>query len=281
MHAAGSSPGFDLVGFSPAQSLINFDEHVVSPTRSLASLEQITEAHSLEPHISKSISPLPDLSNHEAVQSARSDSEDVPSVRSSETERGPSPIVQIPPHAQIAQATNEEQTARLNKRVRFDLRIDSTPSDSGSEDPLAPNATLRKNLRSKKTTNIAASNKASPLDTSKSSKPSRRESAGVPKFSGRKPAGVLDQFKDGSLVGDSDDEDQGPTQLQTQAQVQPSDSQDTEATIDLAKRAVASLVEAAADETASGTRRSGRAPKPKDFGDVEVHGWRTKRARKS
>lgn len=57
-------------------------------------------------------------------------------------------------------------------------------------------------------------------------------------------------------------------------------SNDTEATLDLAERAVASLVEAA-DEAPGATRRSQRAPEPKDFSNVEVHGWKLKRARKS
>ena len=142
-------------------------------------------------------------------------------------------------------------------------------------------------MQRKKTKAVVASNKESPLINATSNKPL-----------GRKPAGILDQFKNGRLNSDSDDEELAPVQLQTQTPV--SGSQDTEVTLDLAERAVASLVEAAVNGAAAGTertvvspveaavngaaagaRRSGRAPKPKDFGDVEVHGWKTKRARTS
>jgi len=159
----------------------------------------------------------------------------------------------------------------MAKRVRFDLtaqKANSTPSDSGSEDPLAIDATVRRKMQSKKTKAVVASNKESPLINATSNKPL-----------GRKPAGILDQFKNGRLNSDSDDEELAPVQLQTQTPV--SGSQDTEVTLDLAERAVVSPVEAAANGAAAGTRRSGRAPKPKDFGDVEVHGWKTKRARTS
>lgn len=153
----------------------------------------------------------------------------------------------------------------MNKKVRFDIdtkRSESIPSEPESEDPLAPNATLRKNFHSKQAENIAACNKASPLPAAKRSKLERRT-----------PIGILEQFKDGRLNSDSDEEDQAPKEMQAT-------SSDTEATLDLAERAVASLVEAA-EEAPGGTRRSQRAPKPKDFGNVEVHGWKSKRARKS
>ena len=134
---------------------------------------------------------------------------------------------------------------------------------------------------------IAASSRVSPLDAAKSKKPPQRKSAAIPEpaaipqSSGRKPVGILDQFKDGILDSDSEDEDPAPAQMQSQTQ--SGDSQDTEATVDLAERAVASLVKAAVEGATAGIRRrSSRAPKPKDFGDVEVHGWNvTKRARKS
>lgn len=101
----------------------------------------------------------------------------------------------------------------------------------------------------------------------------------MPKSSSSKPAGILDQFKDGRLNSDSDDEEEIVVQMQTQKPV--SDSQDTQPNIDLAERAVTSLVEATVDEEAAGTRRSGRVRKAKDFGDVEVHGWKPKRTRRS
>ena len=144
----------------------------------------------------------------------------------------------------------------------------STASASGSTDPRVIHATLRKKMLSKKTKAVVASNKESSLINAQSNKPLSR-----------KPAGILDQFKDGRLNSDSDDEELAPVQLQTQTPV--SGGQDTEVTLDLAERAVASLVEAAVNGAAAGARRSGRAPKPKDFGDVEVHGWKTKRARTS
>jgi hypothetical protein len=233
MHAAGSPPAPDLIGFSPAHPLINFDENVVPP-RSLVSPALIAEAQPSELQTSKSTSPLPDTSIHEPVSSVRAESEDVLPVRSSETERGPSPIVRIPPPVESVQSVNNEQIAQANKIVRFDLRaqrINSTPSDSGSEDPLAPNATMRKNLRSKQATNISASSKVSPLDAAKSRKPLRPkpdavlESATIPEPANRKRVGILDQFKDGHLNSESDDDDQAPAQMQSQTQ--SGDSQDT------------------------------------------------------
>lgn len=177
---------------------------------------------------------------------------------------------------------NHDQTAQMAKRVRFDLsarRVDSTPSDSGSEDLLAPDATLRKSMLSNKARNITATCEDSPLITAKSSKSKRRKPAAARKSVKGKPAGILDQFKDGRLNSDSEDEEQAPVHIQNQTPV--SDSQDTEATINLAERAVASLVEAAINGATAGIRRSRRVPKQKDFGDVEVHGWKTKRARRS
>ena len=223
-----------------------------------------------------------DVSTHEAVPSARDNSEDIPSMGSSVIEREPSPFVRISPPAATIQTVNEDQSMQMAKRVRFDLsaqKANSPPSDSGSEDPLAPNATLRKNSLGKQAKAIAAANKESPLPTAKKSQPLRRKPAAVLKSSKGKPAGILDQFKNGRLNSDSEDEEQAAMQMQSQTPV--SDSQDTEATIDLADRAIASLVEAAIDGAAAGTRRSARAPKPKDFGNVEVHGWETKRARRS
>lgn len=262
--------------FSPARSLINFDETVASPAHLLAGHDARSEIQPLQSHTSRSTSPIPSVSNHEAVPSARDNSEDVPSLESSATERYPSLFVRITPPATTV---NEEQTAQMAKRVRFDLsaqRENSTPSDSGSEDPLAPNATSRKKLQGKQAKKISAANKESPLSTGDLRSSERRATE---KSLRRKPAGILDQFKDGRLNSDSDDEEQAPVHMQTQTPV--SDSQDTEANIDLAERAIASLVEAAIDGAATGTRRSGRAPKPKDFGDVEVHGWKTKRVRRS
>lgn len=293
MHASGSPQAQDLMVFSPDRSLINFDETVASPAHSLTGHEVHSETQPLQYHTTRLSSPLPGVSNAEAVPLLRNSSEDVPSAESSVTERDPSPFVCISPPAATAQTVNEEQTAQMSKRVRFDLgaqRANSPPSDSGSEDPLAPNATLRKNLLSNKTRNITAASEDSPLVTAKTTKTSRRKSAAAPKpSSGKtatavksstgKPAGVLAQFKDGRLNSDFDDEDQMSLPLQPQTPV--SDSQDTEATVDLAERAIASLVEAAIDGAATGTRRSGRARKPKDFGDVEVHGWKSKRARRS
>jgi hypothetical protein len=161
----------------------------------------------------------------------------------------------------------------MAKRVRFDLgalREKSTPADS--PDPLAPGATLRKQT-------LNAANEESPVPAGKSSKPVGRKQAAVPKSSSGKPASILDQFKDGRLNSDSDDEEERSAQMQSQKPV--SGSQDTEPKIDLAERAVASLVEAATDGETARNRRSGRARKAKDFGDVEVHGWKTKRMRSS
>ena len=269
MHTSGSPPVPDLIGFSPARSLINFEEDVVSPTRSLADQEERAGSEPLESLANKTTSPLLKLSSSGDTVLVRGDSNDVPLTTSSATVIPPSPLVHIPAHDEIIQPVIREPMAQLNKRVRFDLsalKKDSTPSDSGLEDILAPNATLRKNTRDIQSRNIAASEKGSPLLTMRRSKTSKP-----------KPTRILDQFKRGHLGGDSDDEVQAPTQTHSQA----GDRQATEATIDLAERAMASLVETAANDVVSGTRRSGRAPKPKDFGDVEVHGWKTKRARKS
>lgn len=134
-------------------------------------------------------------------------------------------------------------------------------------------------MLSNKARNITATCEDSPLITAKSSKSKRRKPAAARKSVKGKPAGILDQFKDGRLNSDSEDEEQAPVHIQNQTPV--SDSQDTEATINLAERAVASLVEAAINGATAGIRRSRRVPKQKDFGDVEVHGWKTKRARRS
>ncbi|GAB7324602.1 hypothetical protein MBLNU13_g08492t2 [Cladosporium sp. NU13] len=281
MHASGSPKAPDLMVFSPQRSLISFEETVVSPAHSLADRNARSQPQPLQSHASRTSSPLLDVSNHEAVQSPRDSSEGVTLAKSSvsATERDPFPFVRITPPVATAQTANEDQTAQVAKKVRFDLstqRVDSPPSDSGSEDPLAPNDTLRKKLLGKQARNIAPANKESPLLAGARRVSERRA---IKKFLRRKPAAILDQFKDGHLKSDSEDEEQAPLQIQNKAPF--SDSQDTEATIDLAERAVASLVEAATDGAATGARRSGRAPKPRDFGDVEVHGWKTKRVRRS
>lgn len=257
--------------FSPDRSLIHFDETMAAPADSPAGREAQSKPQLLHSQARNTISPLLDAGNRGAVSPARAHSDDAPSVGSSVTNRAPSPIVHISPPAATINPVNHDQTAQMAKRVRFDLsaqRVDSTPSDSGSEDPLAPDATLRKSMLSNKARNITATCEDSPLITAKSSKSKCR-----------KPAGILDQFKDGRLNSDSEDEEQAPVHIQNQTPV--SDSQDTEATINLAERAVASLVEAAINGATAGIRRSRRVPKQKDFGDVEVHGWKTKRARRS
>jgi hypothetical protein len=283
MHAADSptivdlpaDPTADLMVFTPARPPNNVDETVPSP------VEALSETSALQSHPIRITSPPLDVSSHGAVSLARTNSEVIPShkSKSSGTEREPSPIVRISPPATSAQLDNEEQIAQTAKKVRFDLSVpreQSTPTDS--PDPLAPGATLRKKTLNKKR-NIAAANQESPLPAVKNSKPAGRKQAAVPKSSSSKPAGILDQFKDGRLNSDSDDEEEIIVQMQTQKPV--SDSQDTEPDIDLAERAVASLVEAAIEGQAVGTRRSGRARKAKDFGDVEVHGWKPKRTRRS
>ena len=252
------------------------------PVNSAASVEPRSGTQNLQSHNGRTASPVLDASNAEVVPSPENNSEDVPSARSLVTERDPSPFVRITPPAVTVQTVDEDQAAQVAKRVRFDLsaqRADSPPSDSGSEDPLAPNATLRKKLLGKHAQNIASANKDSPLPTGKRRVSERRATLATPMSSGSEPAGILDQFKNGRLNNDSDDDE--PAAAQTQTQTPVSDSQDTEATVDLAERAIASLVEAAIDGAAAGTRRSSRVPKQKDFGDVEVHGWKTKRARRS
>jgi hypothetical protein len=267
------------MAFSPARSLINFDEATASPVHSSGGRDARSEEQPLQSRTSRSSSPILDVSNAEAVPSLEVSSEDVTSAKSAVTERDLSPFVRITPPAATIQTVNEDQNAQIAKKVRFDLSAQketSTPSDSGSEDPLAPNATLRKKLQGKQAKKIVAANKKSPLPTGDRRSSERRA---IENSLRRKPAGILDQFKNGRLNSDSEDEEQAPVQMQTPTPA--SDSQDTEATIDLAERAIASLVEAAIDGAAAGTRKSGRTPKPKDFGDVEVHGWKTKRVRRS
>lgn len=254
---------------------------------------------SLPAHEDRVTSPLADNSNPASAASARS----------STTEREPSPFVRITPSAKQNQQIDGEQTAHLSKKVRFDLnhkRTDSIISESESEDPLAPNATVRKNPLGKQTQQIAASSKVSPLDTAKSSRLLRRQPAVTAAFDTtlgktsvskqakkpaasrkaipiratavrRKSAAILDQFKEGSLIAESDEDEQAPEINLA--------SEDTVGTLDLAEQAIATIrrpspVEVAV-EPAAGTRRSQRAPKPKDHGDVEVHGWKTNRIRKS
>lgn len=270
------------MAFSPDRSLLHFDETVAAPADLPAGREARSEPELLHSHARNTTSPLLDAGNRGAISPARANSDDAPSKASSVADRAPSPIVHISPPAATINPANHEQTAQMTKRVRFGLsaqRVDSTPSESGSEDPLAPDATLRKSMLSNKARSITATSEDSPLITAKSSKPTRRKSAAARKSVKGKPAGILDQFKNGRLNSDSEDEEQAPVQDRNQTPV--SDSQDTEASVDLAERAVASLVEAAIDGAAAGVRRSGRVPKQKDFGDVEVQGWKTKRARRS
>ena len=258
--------------FSPDRTLIDFDETMAAPADSPAGREAQSKPQLLHSQARNTISPLLDVGNRGAVSPARAHSDDAPSVESSVTDRAPSPIVHISPPAATINPVNHDQTAQMAKRVRFDLsaqRVDSTPSDSRSEDPLAPDATLRKSMLSNKSRNITATSEDSPLITAKSSKSTRRKPAAARKSVKGKPAGILDQFKDGRLNSDSEDEEQAPVHIQNQA------------TIDLAERAVTSLVGAEIGGAAAGIRRSGRVPKQKDFGDVEVHGWKTKRARRS
>lgn len=278
MHAFGSPQAPDLMVFSPARSLINFDETVASPAHPSVGHKARSESQPLQYHTSRISLPLLNVSNAEAVPSLENSSEDVPSAKSSVIERDPSPFVRITPPAATIPIVNEEQNAQMAKKVRFDLSAQkkSSPSDLGSEDPLAPNATLRKKLQGKQAQKLSAANKESSLPTGYRRVSERRA---VEKSLRRNPAGILDQFKNGRLNSDSDDEEHAPIQMQTPTRA--SDSQNTEATVDLAERAIASLVEAAIDGAATSTRKSGRTPKPKDFGDVEVHGWKTKRVRRS
>ena len=257
--------------FSPERSLISFGETAASPAHPPAGHETRSEPQPLQGHPNRITSPLLDVSNAEGAQSPRHSLEDVPSAESSVTERDPSPFVRITP-----------PTAHTTKKVRFAPSaqiVDSLPSDSGSDDPLAPNATLRRNNSRNKKMNTTSTSEDSPLVTAKSIKSSRRKPAAALKPSSSKPTGVLAQFKDGRLNSDSEDEDR--TSLQLQPQTPASESQDKEATIDLAERAVTSLVGAEIGGAAAGIRRSGRVPKQKDFGDVEVHGWKMKRVRRS
>jgi hypothetical protein len=217
--------------------------------------------------------------------------------------------------------TNKPSQTRASTRIREaenNERAPSVISDSGSEDILAPDATARMNANalSRQAKKTAASNKASPINTAKRSGASRRKSIGISEQSAtvnlkeksgkqakktaatkdanppdaakdsqsvrRKSAGILEQFKDGRFNVESDDEDDNnnhPALLQA-----PTD-EDTEDMVGLAEQALtaarrASLA-APAIEPAAGTRRSQRAPKPKDFGDVVEHGWKKGRTRRS
>jgi hypothetical protein len=222
MHAYGSPQAPDLMVFSPARSLVNFDETVASPAHSPVDHEARAESQPLQYHTSGISSPLLNVSNAEAVPSLKNSSEDVPSAKSSVTERDFSPFVRTTPPAATITTVNEDQNAQMDKRVRFDLSAqteNSTPCDSGSEDPLALNATLRKKLQGKQTKKISTANKERPLPTGDRRSSERRA---IEKSLRRKPAGILDQFKNGRLNSDSDDEEQAPVQIQSQTPVSDS-----------------------------------------------------------
>jgi hypothetical protein len=221
----------------------------------------------------------------------------------------------------LASTTKPSQTRASTRirEAEINERAPSVISDSGSEDILAPDATARKNANalSRQAKKTAASNKASPINTAKRNGASRRKSVGVLEQSAasanlkekstkqakkttatkdanpldvakdsqsgrRKSADILDQFKEGRFSIESDDEDDtsnNPAPLQVPA------DEDTEDMVGLAKQALAEARRASlatpAIEPAAGTRRSQRAPKPKDFGDVVEHGWKKGRTRRS
>jgi hypothetical protein len=321
IHAAGPPPGPDMIDFSLNSPLIHFGENM--PARPLAVLKQNAEAESPPTRSARVTSPLEEQgSSWGAISMPRSI-----------TEKALSPYVHITPPAEDVQRVSAEQATPSRKRVRFDLGSTTEPgqtqastrireaenddqtapvvSDSESEDILAPDATVRKNALSKQAKKSAASNKASPIATTKRSGASRRKSAGIleqfkadrfdddpnkwadrlatadearvfqpPKSVRRKSAGVLEQFKTGRFNAESDEEDNNTS---TPATLQAPDDEDMDAMVDLAEKAVTAARRASsatpAVEPAAGTRRSLRAPKPKDFGDVVEHGW--KRTRKS
>lgn len=257
----------DLISFSPAQSLINSSE---SPAKTHITPSKHTEKQLLhrETKSNKSTSPLVGKGSSESVLSAR----------------GLSPLVHVTPHTEKRRSNDQGQTVPPRKKVRFDID-DSIVSDAASEDPLAIDATIRKNIFSKQAQETAASNKASPLNTAKTSKPLRRKSVGVTasKPSSMKPGkpgkpgklSTLEQFNDGGLHAESNDEKQTLSQA--------IGSEDTKDTIILAKRAVTAARRNSkpTNESTPGTRKSQRTPKPRDFGDVVAHGWRSSQTKKS
>lgn len=266
MHAPGPPPAPDLIAFSPAGPLINFDANIQSPNR--LPVASNTPART-EPPVE-----LPDNTTPALPQP-------------------PSP--QSP--AETRRADSDEAT-RPPKKVKFDLATTRqrgiTPSDLGSEDPLAPDATLRRQLPHKRITRTPTPKVSSPLATKTLGK-SLRQTASL----------VLDRFKSGRLDGESEDEEQtglpapvSDDNIVVASHAMTSD-RDTPQTEELADRtattsgnpqAVNTLKKPAAKklaaknsaqtQQAAGTRRSSRGPKPKDFGDVEVHGWKKDRASK-
>jgi hypothetical protein len=220
----------------------------------------------------------------------------------------------------LASTTKPGQT-RASTRIREaenNERAPSVISDSGSEDILAPDATARKNANalSRQAKKTATSNKASPINTAKRNGASRRKSVGIFEQSAsvnlkekstkqakktaatedanpidaakdsqsvrRKSAGILEQFKEGRFSVESDDEEDNNNHL---APPQAPADEDTEDMVGLATQALTEARRASlatpAIEPAASTRRSQRAPKPKDFGDVVEHGWKKGRARRS
>jgi hypothetical protein len=325
MHASGSPPEPDMIDFSLNSPLIHLGEN--TPARPLAVFDQNAEAESLPTRPSRVTSPLEEQSNSEGLISAENPI----------TEKAPSPYVHITPPTEDFQPVLEQQAAHARKKVRFILVSTTKPgqtrasarlqeagsdeqtasviSDSESEDILAPDATVRKNVLSRQAKKTAASNKASPIHTAKRSGASRRKSvsvfeqsasANLKQKSGKqakntaatrdvmpldtakdnnlsqgKPAGFLELFKNGRFSVESDDEDDDNN---NSAHLQALGSDDMESLIGLAEEAVTTarraLLATPAVEPVAGTRRSQRAPKPKDFGDVVEHGWKRERTRR-
>jgi hypothetical protein len=166
--------------------------------------------------------------------------------------------------AQAPGSASRDAEATLHLAERAILSVDEAKIDKAADGTRRPG---------KQANTIAAANKDNrrPVGRPKGSS-RRRKTLPPPKSKGHEPAGIR---------GSDDEEKQTLAQTRTRTQIQPGHGQDTEDTIVVAKRAVPSFVEVAADGTASGPRRSGRAPKPRNFDDFEGDGGRMKRSRES
>lgn len=249
IHALNAQPAPDLIAFSPAHSLIQFGDNVWDQ-------QQRTE------------SPKKTL----AARDEPKDSE----VNHPEPSRSRSPIVHITPSVQEGPRSNGRQATQAPKNVRFQLhdnqheevsRDRNSPvimeSDDGDLSSAGP-STSSKRKRSK---SAVAPRKANmPKQTKLSGKGSLQNSAGV-----------LDRFKVGDLDAESEDEKEADVTIPASSKKNHTPAVHTSAReLSLTGSSDGVVVDTQDD----GRRKSQRARKPKDFGDVEIHGWKPKRLRK-
>lgn len=278
IHASNAPPAPDLIGFSPG-SLINFNDDVSEEQTTNHSLSVEMLAHAKEA-----------ASRKERIEGSTLEKALGPATRHSRMLRSttsPEPhqrkqLQTAYKHVRFDLSDNTQQERKQGKRV-------ATISDLGSDDPLALDAVTQQTSNPSKTATSSIENAvASP--TSSNASP--------------KSTDILDSFRSGRLDSESDGEINASAPVASSSetsgrrnllQKKPSrlveedldDSRTREEpnnNVDLAARAVVLIPAKPLNEPAnaavmdqaelSSTRKSQRVRKLKDFGDVEVHGWK-------